>query len=289
VEIVAVEKLLTVTGVRRAFAGNGEHQVHYRHAGCEQGGVPLLALHGCPGSARQLVPLLTSLASTTRVIAPDLPGLGDSEPLTVAEPGISDFAAAMLDFCDEQRLASFDLYGTHTGAAVACELALLAPDRVGRIIVDGVACFDAETAAEYRSYYAQPFAPDLDGAYLQRAFQFCRDQLIFFPWYDRRADSRRSGGLMPPEAFHAWLVEVLKAGTTYHHAYRAAFAWDWADGLPRVTQPVLLTAAADDPLASMTCDAANLFVDGRWAPLPAGSDVDFAAARAALFRRHLAR
>ncbi len=274
--------------MRRGFIDDDNgRQIHFRQAGAGQSATPLLALHGCPGSARQLVPLINAMSLSRPVFAPDLPGLGDSDPLASPDSEIGDYAAAILRFADHAGLERFDIYGTHTGASVACELAIHAPQRVGRIIADGLGCFDAETARAFLEHYAPAFEPTLDGSYLQQAFHFCRDQLLFFPWYDKRAEARRKGGMMPAEALDAWVIEVLKAGTTYRHAYHAAFRWDWAGRLPQVPHQILVTAAQDDPLASMTEHATPLLPQGRWASLPSFGDPAFASMRQALFTEFL--
>jgi pimeloyl-ACP methyl ester carboxylesterase len=270
--------------VRRAFLDIGDRQIHYRHAG---DGPPLLMLHASPGSARQLVPLIEALAPTRRLIAPDTPGNGDSVALEIATPTIADYAARLPQMLDALGLDRVDVYGSHTGASIAVELALLAPDRVGRVVVDGIGVFPPAQRDELLTHYAQPFVPDLDGSYLLRAFHFCRDQQLFFPWYKRTAAARRPGGLRPASDMHDWLVEVLKATETYPLAYRAAFAWDGLARLPLLRTPALFTAAADDPLVTITRDATALAPISRFAALPRFDAPDFAVRRTQLIEEFL--
>lgn len=270
-----------MTIVRRAFADLSHGQVHYRHAGAS--GPPVLLLHAGPGSAKQLEPLVADLAGRFRVLAPDMPGNGDSDPLPIAAPGIADYAAASIPLLDMLGLDRVHVYGTHTGASIAAELAILAPDRVGRIVMDGLGVFAPAQRDELIERYAQPFRPDLDGAYLMRAFHFLRDQYLFFPWYDRTSKGLRDGAsLRPPRELHAWLVEVLKAAETYPRAYRAAFSWVPQERLPLVPCPATMTAAANDPLHDGSREATALLRDGRFVSLPRFDDPGFAAARAAL-------
>jgi pimeloyl-ACP methyl ester carboxylesterase len=265
--------------IRRAFIDLPHGQIHYRTAGQ---GRPLLLLHPSPGSSRQMVPLIYALAPGHRVIAADTPGNGDSPPLPNAAPAIADYAACLPALLDGLGLDSVDVYGSHTGASIAAELAIALPDRVGKIILDGVGVFAPDERDELLARYAHPFPPDLDGAYLMRAFHFCRDQYLFYPWYDRTRHGRRDGGLRPAGDLHAWLVEVLKAAETYHLAYRAAFAWDAAGRLPLVGCPALVMAAQDDPLFTATQGAAALMPSARFAALPRLDAPDFAAQRTAL-------
>ena len=245
--------------IRRAFADLADRQVHFRHGGA--GGVPLVMLHASPGSSRQLERLISAMATTRRVIAPDTPGNGDSTPLTLEAPRMADYAAATLAFLDAQGLGRVDLYGSHTGASIATELAILAPDRVRKVVLDGVGLFSAEEREEYLANYAPAVKPDLNGAYLNWAFMFCRDQYQFWPWYKRNRENSRAAGLPSPDELHAWVLEVVKAIETYHLGYRAAFSYPKAERLQLVTQPLLAIADENDPLLPNTETILRLISD----------------------------
>lgn len=263
--------------VRRAFVDLPHGQVHYRYSG---DGPVLLLLHGSPGSSKQMEGLVARLARDFKVLSPDTPGNGDSTPLSLETPAIADFSHAILEFLYALDIDRADVYGTHTGACLASELALRAPQMVGKLIQDGVVIFSPEERRELLERYAHPFTPDLTGTHLMRAFLFCRDQFIFFPWYASDAEHMRDGGLPPPEALHEWVVEVLKAATSYHLAYRAAFAYLAEERLPLVQQPVLCVAAEDDPLGPGTKDIVPQLADGRFAPLPRYDAPDYLEALA---------
>ena len=260
--------------LRRGFVDVSFGQMHYRYAG---EGPNLLLFHASPGSSRQLEPLINALAGNFTVLAPDTPGNGDSTPLPLADPSIKDYAQAMLEFMDAAGIDTAHNYGTHTGACLGSELALGYPNRVGKLVQDGVVVFSPEEREELIERYAYPFEPDLAGTHLTRAFMFCRDQYMFFPWYATDKAHRRDGGLPPPEPLHDWVVEVLKAATTYHLAYRAAFAYPADERLPRVTQPVLCVAAEDDPLRPATEQVVPLLVDGQYRQLPRFDAADYLA------------
>ena len=240
----------------RAFADLPDRQVHFRHGGSSD--VPLVMLHASPGSSRQLQPLATILSESRRVIAPDTPGNGDSPPLAIAEPSIADYAAATVAFLDELRLEQIDLYGSHTGASIAVELALLIPDRIRRIVLDGIGLFSDKEREQHLANYAPAITPDMTGSYLSWAFLFCRDQYLFWPWYEKKAENSRSSGLPPAVGLHTWVLEVLKSIETYHLAYRASFRYQKRDRLPLITQPLLLMAAENDPLLENTWEGAKL-------------------------------
>lgn len=241
-----------MTIVRRAFCDFADGQVHYRHAGA---GRPLLLLHASPGSSRQTEPLITALSADHSVLAPDTPGNGDSTPLALPggrDPTIADYAARALALLDALGVARIRVYGSHTGAAIACELAALAPDRVTSVVLDGAVEFDAPTRDAFLQAYAPSFSPTLEGDHLIRAFQFCRDQYLFYPWFRRDAAHVRKLGLPDAARLHDTVLDVLKAGTTYRDSYHAAFRYAFAERLALLRCPVLGLAGARDPLRETT-------------------------------------
>lgn len=274
---------MTGIPIRRGFVDLAHGQMHYRQAGTS--GEALLILHASPGSSRQQVRLIEDFAGAARVFAPDTPGNGDSVPLFDGEPTVAQLAAATLAFLDAKGLERVRVYGSHTGAAIAAEMAILAPDRVSALVLDGVSLMQGEELAEVLKRYALPFEPDLDGAYLMRLFQFCRDQFLFFPWYNRTRAGRRDSGLGSAADLHAWITEVMKASTTYHHNYRAAFKWPADERLPLVSCPTLVMAASNDPLRDSSVSLADLLHAGSFAELPRLDAPEFRSSRKAAMDR----
>lgn len=276
--------MTSTPAIKRGFADVAHGQMHYRTAG---EGAPLLVIHASPGSSRQQTGLIDDFAELARVIAPDTPGNGDSDALPLAAPAITDLAMAYLGFLDAMGLDRIRLYGSHTGAAIAAELAILAPERIERLVLDGVQVLTAAERAEIVERYAHPFTPDLEGGYLMRVFQFCRDQYLFYPWYNRTAAGQRTGGLPHPRDLHNWVVEVLKAGETYHLNYRAAFQWLAPERLLLARCPALVLAAANDPLIDETRDVAPALPNGRYIALPRFDAPDYRARRKAAIAEFL--
>lgn len=270
--------------IRRQFIDVADRQVHVREAGA---GSALLMLHPSPGSSKQLESRISALASGRRVIAPDTPGNGDSTPLPIAAPEMSEYAAAALDFLDAIGLETCDVYGSHTGANIAVELALLAPSRIGRVVIDGIDIYGDTERSKYLASYAPPLAPDLIGSQFHKAFMFCRDQYLFWPWFETTAANRREGGLPDPQVLHDWVLEVCKSISTYHLGYRASFAHRAEDRLGLLTQDVLFLAAENDPLLAGTQVAASLPPRGRLGLLGHSASPDYAASQASAIQDFL--
>jgi pimeloyl-ACP methyl ester carboxylesterase len=215
--------------IDRHFVRLPEGLVHLRRIDGPDSGVPLMVLHASPGSSRGLEPLLTALAASDRcplVIAPDTPGHGDSAPLPQSRPEIADYAEALVRLLDVMGLDRVALYGTHTGARIACEVGVLFPDRVGPLLFDGIGEYSAQAQAEFLTHYAPEKQPDDYGTQLVWAFNFVRDQPLHFPYYKRDPEHRlTSRPVLGADALHDATIELLKAIRTYHHAYHAAFRY----------------------------------------------------------------
>ena len=117
-------------------------------------GPAVLLLHAGVADRRMWDPQAKALSATHRVIAPDLPGFGDS-PLA---PGAFSNAAEVAALLDELGVDRAAVVGSSYGGRVALELAHEHPDRVSSLIlmcaasrgVDSTPTVDAFGAEEER-------------------------------------------------------------------------------------------------------------------------------------------
>ena len=110
-------------------------EVFYREAGPADAPV-LLLLHGFPTSSHMFRDLIPRLADTWRVIAPDLPGFGQSAmPARDAFAYTFDNLARVIDrFTEIVGLERFAVYVFDYGAPVGLRLAARHPERIAAII-----------------------------------------------------------------------------------------------------------------------------------------------------------
>lgn len=85
-------------------------------------GKPLLLIHGLGGSWHEWTPVLDLLSAEREVIAPDLPGFGETPPLA-GEVSIATLADAVTSFMAEHDLTGVDVVGVSMGARLVLELA----------------------------------------------------------------------------------------------------------------------------------------------------------------------
>lgn len=250
--------------VDRGFQRIGSGLIHFREAGIAHDAPPLVMIHGGPGSSAGLVPIIAALSQHRHVIAPDLPGQGDSDPLLVDRPSIVSYAEALLAFLDARGIDRFDLYGHHSGAQIACELSIARPAAVRRLVLDGIALFSPEQRREFALRYAPPMVPQADGAHLLWAWNFARNLTRFFPHYERDQKFRLSPEtILPSAAVTGIAIDLLKVWATYHLLYEAAFTHSTADRLPHVLVPTVVFAINGDPLAEYAIRVADLLPESR--------------------------
>lgn len=249
--------------VRRRFIDVGAAQVHARVAGPESG-QPLVAIHPSPGSSKQLETLVEGLADEGFfVVAPDTAGNGDSTPLSTDTPTINDLADHAVRALDSLVPGPFDLYGSHTGASIAMEIAIAHPGRVGRLILDGMGLYAADLKSEVLDRYAREIRPDAEATHLMKVWHFCRDQYLFWPYYNRTDAGRLPNGLPDDDTLHDFVVEVLKAMRSYHRSYRAAFRHPKRDRLPLIDCPTLVISSPSDMLHEYAGEVASLVKNAR--------------------------
>jgi pimeloyl-ACP methyl ester carboxylesterase len=130
-----IPKGLLMSNVRYRTQRVGDVDVFYREAGPVDAPVILL-LHGFPTSSHMFRDLIPALAGRCRVIAPDLPGFGQTKapPRGEFEYSFDSLAAVLGDFVDAIGLTQYALYIFDYGAPTGLRLAMRHPERVTAII-----------------------------------------------------------------------------------------------------------------------------------------------------------
>jgi pimeloyl-ACP methyl ester carboxylesterase len=130
----AYDKVLAGTAVRSSTVEIGARRVHLLQGGS---GAPIVLLPGAGGTAGLFAPLLNELRGV-RIIAPDRPGQGLSDPIDLPRKSYRDSAVGWLDrLLDELGLDTTTLLGHSGGAMWALWYALDRPARVDRLVLIG--------------------------------------------------------------------------------------------------------------------------------------------------------
>ncbi|GAA3720582.1 alpha/beta fold hydrolase [Gordonia hankookensis] len=108
-------------------------RVAYRDAG---DGDALLLIHGMAGSSATWDAVIPALARRHRIIAPDLPGHGDSDKPR-GDYSLGAFAAFLRDLLDEIGIDKVTVIGQSLGGGVAMQFTYQHPDYCERLVLIG--------------------------------------------------------------------------------------------------------------------------------------------------------
>ncbi len=216
-----------MNAITKGYSDGPFGQVHWRACG-ERGDAPdLVCLHPAPFSGLAFAAIMPLLAKGRRVIAPDFPGHGGSDPHRW-DASIGDYAKAMQSVVhDLSPDRSVDVLGFHTGCLVACELALTAPDRVRSLVLIDVPAFDETTRqAHLAESSAQPgFTEDMSS--LASAWE--------------RGITRRVASQGITRSFEMF-VEQLRHGEAMNAGFYAGFTYPVEERLSAVVDPTAIIA-----------------------------------------------
>ncbi|MFU8878022.1 MAG: alpha/beta fold hydrolase, partial [Wenzhouxiangellaceae bacterium] len=93
-------------------------------------GEPLVLLHGFNADADHFNRVARQLTRHFRILAPDLPGFGDTRPAGPVDYRIEAQAGAVLRWMDAAGIRNCYLGGSSMGGYIACAIAARAPERV---------------------------------------------------------------------------------------------------------------------------------------------------------------
>lgn len=143
---------------RQRLRLSGGNELSFITAG-EASKPAVLLLHGTPNSARMFREVMPALAQAAYVVAPDLPGHGESDVLpAVSFPVIGQ---AISELLDRLEVGPRFIYLHDWGAPVGLQIAMQAPARVLGLIVQNANAHQTGWGpgwAATRAYWSQPNA-----------------------------------------------------------------------------------------------------------------------------------
>lgn|GEM_PF-2062920 len=108
-------------------------------------GEPIILIHGWL-VAKEIFLLLTwgLLAANFRVIAPDMPGFGNSEELSVPHSP-ENYAIFLGKFAEKLGLAKFNLFGCSMGGTIALAFAIRNKEKIRKLVVQAPFFYGRQT------------------------------------------------------------------------------------------------------------------------------------------------
>jgi pimeloyl-ACP methyl ester carboxylesterase len=240
--------------LRCGYVTVGAGSMHYRQAGSRDRPC-LLLLHQSPSSSAMYETLMSELADEFYLLAPDTPGFGNSDALAGA-PGdadIAQYAGAIRGFLDAMGIAQCRVFGHHTGAGIAVQLAHDFPAAVTAMVLSGPTLLSEELKAALPGL-ASPIPVAADGSHLEAMWQ--------------RIAAK------DPEAPLAIIQREVQlafaCGEHYQASYIAVTKQPFAQQLPSIECPVLVFAGDADPLYGAVEPTVALLPNARRVELPGG-------------------
>jgi microsomal epoxide hydrolase len=114
--------------VQTVVDGQRLHALHARST--SRDALPLLLVHGWPGSVVEFLDALPALTETFHIVAPSLPGYGFSGPTSTAGWNPRRIASACIELMDALGYDRYGAQGGDWGSIVCGNVADLAPDHV---------------------------------------------------------------------------------------------------------------------------------------------------------------
>lgn len=229
---------------QRRYLDCAHGQLHVRLFG-ERAQSSTLFLHEVPGGAASAMPFLRALSAYGRVIAPDLPGGGDSDPLGGGDA--NDYARILAEMLSALGEDKVNVIAMTTATPLAVALAARYPHKVDALILDGLIGQDFDKAARF----CPPIEFDHSGAYIHRVWHQLRDQRVQWPWYDGSVEAiRKVDAEMTGLSMHQQLIDVLKQLANYGEATQAAFRFDTASALAGLRCRLMVMMQPGDPAYS---------------------------------------
>jgi pimeloyl-ACP methyl ester carboxylesterase len=139
----------------------------------------VLLMHGFPNSARMFREVVPELSQAAYVIAPDLPGYGESDVL----PDVSfpAFGRAISELLDRLAIGPLYIYLHDWGAPVGFHIAMQAPERVLGLIIQNANAHQTGFGPQWepvKAYWSQP-TPEKEAEVTKfLTFEGTRDQYI---------------------------------------------------------------------------------------------------------------
>ena len=193
--------------IRYGFQTVGDVEVFYREAG-PTNAPAILLLHGFPTASHMFRDLIPRLSDRYRLIAPDLPGFGQTKapPRGTFDYTFDHLADVIEGFTEALSLGRYALYIFDYGAPVGLRLALRHPERVSAIVSqNGNAYLDgfSDEWGPWQAYWREPSAANREACRASLAPAVIRD------WqYGTGADP----SLLSPDGYELDIAYMARPG-----------------------------------------------------------------------------
>ena len=238
--------------IRCSYVDTSYGQVHLRMAGQQSDALPVVMLHQTASHSVMFEGVMEQLQHRYWCVAPDTPGYGGT-----AHPketgSIESYARTIRAALDALGIHRCWLFGHHTGASIAVQMATDDPSFVARLALSGPPCLNRDQL-EALIPKAAPKRLEQDGSHFTAVW--------------KRISAKAPAAQVA--LIHREAVSNLQVGPRYLEAYQAVFAHDFEGQLSDLDVVTLVMAGPDDTLRGSLERAYESLQQGYLINLPAG-------------------
>jgi len=205
-------------------------------------GPPLVLVHGLSGNWQNWLENIPRLAQGRRVIAPDLPGFGESDRPT-DEISMSGYGRTLNELCERLGLGEVALVGNSMGGFVAAETAIQFPERVERLVlVSAAGITSSNLRREPVMVWGRAAAMAGSRSAAEKRMAILRPRLRHLVF----STIMRHPSLIAPEML--WEMSAGAGRSAFRPALEAIVDYDYRERLPEIRCPTLVMWGEEDML-----------------------------------------
>lgn len=218
--------------IRKGYVDVFEGQVHYRMRPGE--GPPVVCFHQTASSSQMYEAFMRAFPGRNPIYALDTPGFGGSyDP--EGQPSMSEYADRLAEAMQGLGLERAHLFGHHTGASIAVEIAVRYPALRRSLAMIGPVTITREEAAFFKRVYPKDFDLKSDGSHVSKMWQYVAE----------------IGGSFDLAVHHREFVDTARAWNGHLKVYSVIWDQDFTELYQRVECPMAIMCSEGDVLWPM--------------------------------------
>ena len=207
-------------------------QIHYRKK--EGEGLPIVCFHQTASSSAMFEAFMAEFTGSNPIIALDTPGFGGSyDPID--EPTMDQYADQMVDAMRGLDIGKAHLFGHHTGASIAVEIAARYADLSESLTMIGPVVITREEAEMFKQVYPKDFSLKADGSHIMKMWAYVEE----------------IGGNHSLALHHREFVDTARAWEGHIKMYSQIWDQDFIALYQAVQCPMLIMCSENDVLWSI--------------------------------------
>lgn len=218
--------------IRKAYVDTSAGQVHYRMR--DGKGTPIVCFHQTASSSAMYDAFMRVYAGDNAIYALDTPGFGGSyDP--AEQPTMSQYADRLAEAMTQLGLPRAHLFGHHTGASVAVEIAVRYPALARSLVMIGPVTITRDEAAYFKTLYPKDFGLKADGSHVMKMWKYVAE----------------IGGDSSLALHHREFADTVRAWEGHLKVYSVIWDQDFSGLFGQVKCPIAIMCSPGDILWPM--------------------------------------